>query len=113
MAGGGEDRAGRRFLRTGRRGHRRHRAGVPGSGLAVGRDNTMMHDSIANGRAVGDRVRARDTGDRTGVFAETGSDSWTYDAGFMLLGGGYLLCWAGWLEYARRRRRARRPTVAG
>jgi len=73
----------------------------------------MMHDNIANGRAVGDRVRARDTGDRTGVFAETGSDSWTYDAGFMLLGGGYLLCWAGWLEYARRRRRAGRPTMAG
>jgi len=70
---------------------------------SVVRDNVTMHDSAPVGRPVGDRVRARDTGDEGGVFAETGSDTWLLIGGVAAASGGFLLCWAGWLLYPRRR----------
>jgi hypothetical protein len=57
------------------------------------RDSVLMRDGVPAGARVGDRVRARDTGNRGFVFAEYGSSAWRDDIpGFVLLSV-YLLGW--------------------
>jgi hypothetical protein len=79
---------------------------------AARRDNVRMHDAVPEGPQVGSELPARDAGDRTGVFAQSNSNSWHIDAVFLVASGGFLAGWAGWLIIAARRgRRGTRPTA--
>jgi hypothetical protein len=73
------------------------------------RPDVLMHDGVARSARVGDEIRARDTGDRTGVFALTGSTGWMDNAAILGVSIGYLIGWALWLirpiRWPRRRRR--------
>lgn len=81
----------------------------------VGDDGTvrrgvLMHDNPKAGALVGATMPARDTGDRTGVFAVSGSTDWYYEVIVLVMSGGYLVGWFLWLGWRLVRRRPRRPS---
>ncbi|MBO0867039.1 MAG: hypothetical protein J2P15_00600 [Micromonosporaceae bacterium] len=61
------------------------------------RSHVLMQDYPPGGAKVGDDIRARDTGDRSGVFAETGSRAWLFMAFLAVLSGGYLIGSTVWV----------------
>jgi len=79
--------------------HRCHRSSCSWKGRfqsddgAVIRESVTMRDDVPAGTRAGDQLRARDTGDRTYVFAESGSFGWSYPLYGMALSGAYLLGW--------------------
>jgi hypothetical protein len=71
----------------------------------VVRNEVTMRDSMPDSTHLGDDVRARDTGDLEGVFAESGSQVWRGPAMLMAGSGAILLAWLVWLTIMARRRR--------
>ena len=65
----------------------------------------LFHDDVPTGARTGSSIAARDTGDRSGVFAAVGSTSWQYDFLFIALGGSYLAGWLMWIMSRIGRRR--------
>jgi hypothetical protein len=59
----------------------------------ITRESVMMRDEVAADARVGDKVRARDTGNRSWVFAEYGSSDWSQDIPGLVLATVYLLGW--------------------
>lgn len=76
----------------------------------VVRESVRMREGVPAGSQVGDRLRARDTGSRYYVFAESGSFDWWGSVIIMVLSVGYLIVWAivmaslarSWLRFGRR-----------
>jgi hypothetical protein len=58
---------------------------------------------VPGGVHVGDRVRARDTGDSESVFSESGSTRWRGQVLGVAVLAGYLVGWAVWVVWALRR----------
>lgn len=75
------------------------------------RVDVLMHDNPKAGAPVGATIPARDTGDRTGVFAASGSTDWYYELILLVLAGGYLIGWFLWLVWRLVRRRSRPSEV--
>jgi hypothetical protein len=92
--------------------HRCYRNACPWRGQfrsddgTVIRESVIMRDDVPAGTRVGDQVRARDTGDRTYVFAESGSSNGWGSAVAVVVGLGYLAGWGVWMVIMVRWRRA-------
>jgi len=78
--------------------------------------HVLMHDPVPAHAHIGQTIPARDTGDRSGVFAATGSTEWQTVVAAIAMGGAYLFrCMALWLVPASDGARAEdaRPGTRG
>ena len=69
------------------------------------RTDLVFYDPLPETAKVGDSFRARDTGDRNGVFAQSGSNQWHKPALLVLASALLLLAWGTWLVVMAVRRR--------
>jgi hypothetical protein len=69
------------------------------------RGHVLMHDGVPAGARSGDQFRALDAGDRSGVFAVSGSRAWMPIVLMGAVSGGYLIGWVRWVIGRRPTRR--------
>jgi hypothetical protein len=69
------------------------------------RKNVVLHETVPDTTQAGTNFRARDTGDRDGVYLEEGSQTWRGALLLAIGSGGMLVAWTVWLVVMGVRRR--------